>query len=180
MERGPGDVRHILASQRKLDRRAVGRAVSGLPNKPQDGTGNALFDPLGGTPRSRSCTSWRRLPMTRMTLIAIWGWRPIRTNSSASLQLASSEAVSVIASAGYRPSVNSATVPNISLGAMKRMTICAPSLPDWEMRMLPSIKAWARPASPWLKIRVSPRQAPHARRRQHVIERCGRKILKEL
>jgi hypothetical protein len=48
MERGPGDVRHILAAQRKLDRRAVGRVVSGLANMPQDGTGNALFDPLGG------------------------------------------------------------------------------------------------------------------------------------
>ena len=39
--------------------------------------------------RTRSCTSCRRLPMMRMTLTPICGWRWIRSSSSASLQLAS-------------------------------------------------------------------------------------------
>ena len=48
MERGPGDVGNILAPEGNFDCHAIGRLVPGLPNQPQQGTGDALFDPLGG------------------------------------------------------------------------------------------------------------------------------------
>ena len=100
VERRAGDVGDILAAQWELDRRSVNGAVPGLVGEPQHGMGDAAFGALGREPRTRSCTSCRRLPMMRMTLTPICGLRWIRSSSSASLQLASSVSARVMASAG--------------------------------------------------------------------------------
>jgi hypothetical protein len=42
---------------------------------------------------------------------------------------------------GYRPSVKSVIVPNVSPRSKKQMAICSPSLPNCEMRTLPSRRA---------------------------------------
>ncbi len=48
VERRSGDVGHVLAPQRELDRRSVNCAVPGLAGEPQHGMGDAAFGALGG------------------------------------------------------------------------------------------------------------------------------------